>query len=96
MAAGADVLFKTATGFDTKFVAAAFLYMLCSVPALIAFKNLDFSMVVVLWNAISVLVSIAIGVWFFKDEISFLRTVIVTLSLTAVLLSHFDAPGPVK
>jgi len=89
-AALGDMLFKQCLWFDWKFFTGCALYMACPFFAVYCFHRCDFGVFVLLWNAASVLVGVAIALMVFREAVTLPRVLMFLFSLGAIVCSYFD------
>jgi multidrug transporter EmrE-like cation transporter len=64
-----------------------FFYMLGCVPVIFAFKHTDFSVVFIVWEAVTIVLAIWIGRAMFGEALTLNRLLAVALAIGALILS---------
>lgn len=90
LACVADVLFKSARGFDRLFLVGVCLYAISSLPALYvyAYEKAKFGYVAIVWCAASVLIGLLVASVFFHERFTIRRAISAALAIAAVVLSE--------
>jgi hypothetical protein len=84
------MLFKQCSWFDWKFFVGCALYVSCPFYAVYCFHRCDFGVFVLLWNAVSVLVTVGIAITVFHEKITVPRVLMFIFSLGAVLCGYAE------
>jgi multidrug transporter EmrE-like cation transporter len=90
-AAYGDVCFKRAAGvFGGQYLLGCAAYAATTVCAVLTFSRQSFAWVIILWSALSLGVSMAISIGFFKERLTVKRAIACTLLLAAIVLTDGD------
>ena len=85
----ADTFFKSAGTFNSrKFISGLLLYAVCAFFAIPVFRKQQFAWVVIIWNCLSLLLSMALSLWFYHEPFSLKRTIAVVLVFVAIFLTE--------
>lgn len=90
VAAIGDMLFKQCQWFDWKFFIGVLLYLSCPFYAVYCFHRKDFGSFVLLWNAVSVLISVGLALIVFKEKITSPKILMFVFSIMVIICGYFD------
>src|SRR5258708_196139 len=79
----ADVFLKKGGWHDWPYFTAGFLlYALVAIPVAFAFKYSEFVSLVLAWESFLVIISVATGIWYFKEPFTFYRFLSLAFALS--------------
>ena len=85
----ADVCFKNATGIQTRNFLIGFLcYALTTFFAIAAFKRQEFGWIIIVWNCLSLAISLVLSVAIFREHFTLRRGVASILIAIAIILAE--------
>ena len=85
-----DMLLKRGSGLEHPryFALGVALYAAAAVPVAVLFKKTDFSVVFIVWEAVTVVVAIAVARVFYHEQLVMSRILAVAFAIAAVLLGR--------